>query len=69
MANEREQMKEPCCCPYCDTEMAQAALPYCQACEVEVLYCPTCREAIPQDKQVCPHCGYDVRSGADKRGR
>ena len=40
MTDKSEQMDKPCCCPYCDAEMARAALPWCQVCGVEVFYCP-----------------------------
>ncbi len=66
MANKRESVKEPRYCPYCDAEIAEAAFPYCEACEVEVFYCPKCREAIPRDKQVCPCCGADIKGEAAK---
>jgi hypothetical protein len=68
MANKREHVNKVCCCPYCDAEIAEAAFPYCKACEVEVFYCPNCREAIPRDEQVCPSCGADIKSEAAKGG-
>jgi Zn-finger nucleic acid-binding protein len=48
-------------CPYCDAEIAEAAFPYCKACEVEIFHCPKCRKPVPQDKKVCPSCGADIR--------
>jgi len=48
-------------CPYCDEEIAEAAFPYCQACEVTVFYCPRCRQPLPRDNRVCPHCGAEVK--------
>lgn len=60
MADKREKMSEPCYCPYCDEEIARAAMPWCEPCGVEVLYCPKCRRAMPRDAKVCPHCGIDV---------
>ena len=68
MSEKREPIKEPRYCPYCDQDIAEAAFPYCQACEVEVFYCPECHEAIPREKKQCPHCGADIRNGA-KRGK
>ena len=61
MAEKPEPTKGSCCCPYCDAEIAKAAFPYCQACEVTIFYCPKCRKAVPRDKAVCPHCGADTR--------
>ena len=51
-------------CPYCDEEIAEAAFPYCDACKVEVFYCPKCRQSLPRENKVCPHCGADIRAGA-----
>ena len=68
MANKREPVKESRYCPYCDAEIAEAAFPYCEACEVEVFYCPKCRETIPRDRQVCPHCGANIKEEAAKGG-
>jgi endogenous inhibitor of DNA gyrase (YacG/DUF329 family) len=48
-------------CPYCDEEIAEAAFPYCEACQVKLLRCPQCREAVPRDAEKCPYCGADVR--------
>jgi len=44
-------------CPYCDEEVQQAKLPWCQACGVKLLYCEKCGQPIAKDKDVCPHCG------------
>ena len=60
MTDKSEQMDKPCCCPYCDAEMARAALPWCQVCGVEVFYCPKCHEVIERDDRVCPHCGASI---------
>ncbi|MFO7773288.1 MAG: hypothetical protein R6V59_05055 [Dehalococcoidia bacterium] len=68
MTNNHEQMKKRCCCPYCDEEMAKAASPYCEACEVEVFYCPICREAMPREEQVCPSCGADIKTEVAEGG-
>lgn len=68
MAEKCEQIKEHRFCPYCDAEIAEAAFPYCEACQIEILYCPKCREALPRDKQICPHCGADIKGEAAKGG-
>ena len=31
-------------CPCCDEEIMEANLPYCQACGINVLYCPKCQK-------------------------
>ncbi len=66
MADNREPTKEPRYCPYCDEEIAEATFPYCEACEVEIFYCPKCREAVPRDKKTCPYCGADIKEEAAK---
>jgi predicted amidophosphoribosyltransferase len=48
-------------CPFCDEEIAAAAFPYCQACGVKILRCPSCQLPVPRDKEKCPHCGADIR--------
>jgi hypothetical protein len=49
--------KKQCRCPYCDQEIMALDLPYCQACQVEVRYCPQCRKPLPRETDVCPGCG------------
>ncbi len=53
--------KEPRFCPYCDAEIAEAAFPYCEACEVEVFTCPKCRKPVERDKKICPNCGAKIK--------
>jgi len=48
-------------CPYCDDEIAEASLPYRQACEVTEFHCPKCRKPVSRDKQVCPECGAEIK--------
>lgn len=47
-------------CPYCDEEVQQAKLPWCQACGVRLVYCEKCGQPIAKDKAVCPHCGTKI---------
>jgi len=44
-------------CPYCDEEIRQLNLPWCQACGVTITYCSKCGQPTGKDKSVCPHCG------------
>ncbi len=60
MAAEHEEEKRRFC-PYCDEEIAEVSFPYCNACEVTVFSCPKCREPVPRDNKVCPHCGTEIR--------
>ena len=61
MGEERKSEKRQLCCPYCDEEMTEANLPYCQACGITVFYCPKCRKPFPRENKVCPHCGAEIR--------
>ncbi len=61
METERKAERERRFCPYCDEEIAEAAFPYCQACEVTVFYCPRCRQVVPRENRVCPHCGAEIK--------
>ena len=58
---EQEAEKRRCLCPYCDQEILEADLPYCQACQVTIFYCPECREPLPRDIRVCPNCGAEIK--------
>jgi len=59
---ERKPEKEHHFCPYCDEEIAEASFPYCQVCKVTIFYCPKCREPVPRDKRVCPHCETEIKA-------
>jgi RNA polymerase subunit RPABC4/transcription elongation factor Spt4 len=48
-------------CPYCDDEIAESSWPYCDSCKVDVFNCPKCRQPVPTDKKVCPHCGTEIK--------
>ncbi len=61
MEDECKTDEERRFCPYCDSEIAEAAFPYCQACEVPLFYCPKCRKPVSRDKKVCPHCGATIK--------
>ena len=59
MAEQEEERKHPHC-PYCDEEIRNMNLPWCEACHVEVFYCPKCRMPVERDKTICPHCGVEI---------
>jgi endogenous inhibitor of DNA gyrase (YacG/DUF329 family) len=61
MAGECKPDKVQIHCPYCEEEIAVADFPYCQACRVTIFYCPECRKPLPREKEVCPHCGAEIR--------
>ncbi len=58
---EKKEKKGHLFCPYCDDEMVTVDFPYCQTCGVTLFYCPKCRQPLPRDKKVCPHCGAEIR--------
>jgi hypothetical protein len=62
MSDQPKPERERRFCPYCDEELTESALPYCQPCKVEVFYCPVCRKPMPREKRVCPHCGADIKA-------
>lgn len=49
-----------CACPYCEAALTRDRLPYCQACGVEIKYCPTCKAPLPREAGQCPACGAAV---------
>jgi len=65
MAGEKKTQKKQNFCPYCDEEIKSAPMPYCQACGVQVFYCPSCRKPVERGKKRCPSCGAEIR-GEDK---
>ncbi|MFC2044853.1 zinc ribbon domain-containing protein [Chloroflexota bacterium] len=66
MTNKHDFKKELRYCPYCETEITEAALLHCKVCEIEIFFCPKCHKAIPRDKKICPHCGADIKGEAAK---
>ncbi len=62
MMTDQKATKEHCVCPYCDEEIMKANLPCCQACGITIFYCSECREPLPREKRVCPHCGAEVKA-------
>lgn len=61
-----DKIKEPHTCPFCDDEIAEAAFPYCEACEVKTLHCPKCQSPVPRDEKKCPNCGVDMKEESTK---
>jgi uncharacterized C2H2 Zn-finger protein len=49
-------------CPYCDNEVLEAKLPWCQACGVKLLSCPQCGQSVGREMLTCPHCGVKISS-------
>ena len=44
-------------CPFCDEEIRQLNLPWCQACGVTIAVCAKCGQPMGKEKNACPHCG------------
>ena len=54
--------EEHCNCPYCDEEIVDKSLPYCQACKAELTTCPECGKPMAKDDKACKNCGAKVQS-------
>jgi hypothetical protein len=52
-------------CPFCDEEIKQLNLPWCQACGVSIAFCSKCGQPLGKEKNTCPHCGAKVTSKKD----
>ena len=50
-----------CFCPYCEEEIADESLPYCQACRATLGFCPECGKPVTPDAKTCPHCGASIK--------
>ena len=48
-------------CPFCDGEIMEADLPYCQLCGVKMLLCPQCKQPVAKEASKCPNCGAAMR--------
>jgi len=48
-------------CPYCDSKIVEASLPYCQACGVSTFTCPNCKQPVPRGQRVCLNCGNELK--------
>lgn len=61
---DKEQMatKKQHHCPYCDEEIRQMNLPWCQACGVSIVYCSRCSQPVAKERKTCPHCGATLTS-------
>ena len=62
MACRDDKDRERTRCPYCDAEIIKASLPFCQACKLTAVYCPSCHKALPKESRVCPHCRAEIKS-------
>lgn len=59
--SKRREKKDQAWCPYCDEEIVDSNLPYCQACTIPEFHCPECGHTIPRGEEVCPSCKFNIR--------
>jgi len=59
-SKEPKAKKQKRICPYCESDIIVARLPYCQPCGVTLHYCAKCEVAVEREAEVCPHCGGDL---------
>ena len=61
-AGHEHDAEEHCECPYCDEEIADESLPYCQACKATLTFCPECGKPMAKKDTTCQHCGAKIKS-------
>jgi len=61
MKVKREEKEQDVWCPYCDDELVNSQLPYCQPCKLTVFHCPGCGKVVPRRKKICPECGAKMK--------
>lgn len=61
-AGHEHDAEEHCNCPYCEAELGEAQMPYCQACKASLTFCPECSKPLAADDKTCQHCGAKVKS-------
>ena len=52
--------KSGCACPYCEGPI-EMQYPFCQACQVNLIFCKECQKPVGKDEEVCPHCGAPTK--------
>mgnify|MGYP005837197571 CR=1 FL=1 len=52
-----------CKCPYCEQEIEAATeIPaFCRPCQIVIVACASCGEAVREGAEECPHCGEPLR--------
>lgn len=61
MTAKKKTQERMCRCPYCDVQIVELNLPFCQGCGVAVLYCLQCKTPVKKGAKVCPQCGAPVK--------
>lgn len=62
MEEKREGKTVICRCPYCEAEVEAAVdMPaFCQPCQIIIITCINCGEAVRKGTEECPHCGQPL---------
>ena len=68
MEEKNKAIKPRHACPFCDSEIAEAAFPYCEACGFRTEPCPGCGLPVASMRPTCPHCGARMKGKAAKGG-
>jgi hypothetical protein len=61
---EEKRHDEKLWCPYCEDELANSQMPFCQPCKVETFNCPSCGKPVVRTKRTCPSCGAKMKPAA-----
>ena len=59
-----EHITEQRKCPNCGSDIAEAAWPYCGACDLEIVACPGCGCGVASGSEKCPECGAEIKKPA-----
>jgi len=61
-AGHEHDEEDHCACPYCEEEIKDESLPYCQACKAALTLCPECGKPMAKDEKTCQSCGAKIKS-------
>jgi nitrogen fixation NifU-like protein len=59
-AEHEHEGEEECHCPFCEADIADQSLPYCQACKAAIKFCSGCGKPVSPEAKTCPHCGSKI---------
>jgi nitrogen fixation protein NifU and related proteins len=61
-AEHEHEGEDECHCPFCEADIADQSLPYCQACKAAIKFCSSCGKPVSPEAKTCPHCGSKINS-------